>query len=88
MIAVIQRVKNSSVSINGEIHGECGEGLMILLGVANGDTEEDARLLATKICNLRIFTDEGKRVRISYLLDIEQILLRDLCHSQCVLYHF
>jgi D-tyrosyl-tRNA(Tyr) deacylase len=49
MKAVIQRVKNSSVSINGEIHGECGHGLMILLGVSKDDIERDAELLCTKI---------------------------------------
>ena len=65
MKAVLQRVKNASVAVDGEIVGECGEGLMILLGVAQGDTEEDARLLATKICNLRIFTDENDKMNLS-----------------------
>ena len=65
MIAVIQRVKNSSVSIDGSIHGECSHGLMILLGVAKGDTEEDARLLATKISKLRIFCDENGKMNLS-----------------------
>lgn len=65
MKAVLQRVKNANVKVDGEIVGECGEGLMILLGVAKGDTEEDARLLATKICNLRIFTDENDKMNLS-----------------------
>lgn len=65
MKAVLQRVKNASVAVDGEVVGECGEGLMILLGVAQGDTEEDARLLATKICNLRIFTDENDKMNLS-----------------------
>ncbi len=65
MKAVLQRVKEASVRVDGEIVGRCGEGLMILLGVANGDTEEDARLLATKICNLRIFTDENDKMNLS-----------------------
>ena len=65
MIAVIQRVKNSSVSINGEIHGECGEGLMILLGVAKDDIKEDAELLAAKITKLRIFCDENGKMNLS-----------------------
>lgn len=65
MIAVIQRVKNASVSIGGVIHGECGEGLMILLGVAKDDTEDDARLLATKISKLRIFCDENGKMNLS-----------------------
>ena len=65
MIAVIQRVQNSSVSIDGKINGECAHGLMILLGVAKGDTEEDARLLATKISKLRIFCDDNGKMNLS-----------------------
>lgn len=65
MKAVLQRVKRASVSVDGQVVGECAEGLMILLGVANGDTEEDARLLATKICNLRIFCDENDKMNLS-----------------------
>ena len=65
MIAVIQRVQNSSVSIDGKIKGECAHGLMILLGVAKGDTEEDARLLATKISKLRIFCDDNGKMNLS-----------------------
>ncbi len=65
MIAVIQRVQNSNVSIDGVINGECSKGLMILLGVAKGDTEEDARLLATKISKLRIFCDENGKMNLS-----------------------
>ena len=65
MKAVIQRVKSASVRVDGQTVGECGEGLMILLGVARGDCEEDARLLATKICNLRIFTDENDKMNLS-----------------------
>lgn len=65
MIAVIQRVKNSSVSVEGELCGECGRGLMILLGVAEGDSEEDARLLSSKILKLRIFSDENGKMNLS-----------------------
>lgn len=65
MIAVIQRVKNASVSIDGKIKGECSEGLMILLGVAKDDIEEDARLLASKIAKLRIFCDENGKMNLS-----------------------
>lgn len=65
MKAVIQRVKNAYVRVDGQTVGECGEGLMILLGVARGDCEEDARLLAAKICNLRIFTDENDKMNLS-----------------------
>lgn len=65
MKAVLQRVINAHVNVDGNTVGKCGEGLMILLGVAFGDTEEDARLLANKICNLRIFNDENEKMNLS-----------------------
>ena len=65
MKAVLQRVSEASVKVDGEIVGACGEGLMILLGVAQGDCEEDARLLATKISNLRIFCDDAGKMNLS-----------------------
>ena len=65
MIAVLQRVKRSSVSIEEKIVGECGNGLMILLGVAEGDTKEDADALAAKISKLRIFCDENGKMNLS-----------------------
>lgn len=61
MRAVVQRVKEATVSIEGETVGEIGKGLAILLGVAQGDSEREARYLAEKIAHLRIFAnDEGK----------------------------
>ncbi len=65
MKAVLQRVKEASVAVDGEVVGRCGEGLMILLGVAQGDSEEDAKLLAAKIVKLRIFTDENDKMNLS-----------------------
>ncbi len=65
MKAVIQRVTGASVEVDGSIVGQCSDGLMILLGVAKGDTETDADLLAKKICNLRIFTDENDKMNLS-----------------------
>lgn len=65
MKAALQRVKHAKVEVDGTVTGECGEGLMILLGVAKGDTEADADLLAKKICNLRIFTDENDKMNLS-----------------------
>jgi len=65
MIAVIQRVKRASVSVDGVITGECGKGLAILLGVAKGDSEKDADLLAAKISKLRIFNDENGKMNLS-----------------------
>ena len=65
MICVLQRVKRASVVVDEQTVGAVGEGLCILLGVADGDTEEDARLLATKICNVRIFSDENDKMNLS-----------------------
>ena len=69
MIAVIQRVSSAQVSVDGKSAGQWGKGLMVLLGVAAGDTEEDARLLAAKIVKLRIFCDENGKMNLS-ILDI------------------
>ena len=55
MRAVVTRVKHASVTIEGEVRGEIGEGYLVLLGVAPADTEETAVRLADKICNLRVF---------------------------------
>ena len=74
MKAVLQRVKYASVAVGGEVIGECREGLLVLLGVAEGDTEEDAHLLAAKILKLRIFCDENGKMNLS-LLDIGGELL-------------
>jgi len=61
MRAVIQRVSGAKVAIEGSVVGEIGPGLLVLLGVAQGDTDADAQWLAEKICALRIFADaEGK----------------------------
>jgi D-tyrosyl-tRNA(Tyr) deacylase len=61
MRALLQRVTNGRVTIEGRVKGEIGNGLVILLGVGAGDTEAEIEPLANKIANLRIFTDsEGK----------------------------
>lgn len=59
MRIVIQRVTGASVAIGGELKSEIGKGLMVLVGVAEGDTEEDVRWLAAKTVGLRIFDDEA-----------------------------
>lgn len=59
MRLVIQRVTHSSVSIEGTLHSEIGHGLMVLVGVAEGDSEEDALWLAAKTVAMRIFPDEA-----------------------------
>ena len=65
MKAVLQRVDRASVAVDGKIIGECGKGLMILLGVADGDSEKDAEKLAAKILKLRIFSDENDKMNLS-----------------------
>ena len=70
MKAVIQRVKNARVGVDGKTVGEISEGYLILVGVMDGDTEEDAEILARKTANLRIFTDEDDKMNKS-LLDID-----------------
>lgn len=59
MRIVIQRVRHASVSIEGEVHGSIGQGLLVLVGVENGDTIDDALWLADKTVALRIFNDEN-----------------------------
>ena len=67
MKAVIQRVKNASVTVEGQRISAIGQGLLVLLGVAEGDTERDAEVLAAKIANLRIFSDENDKMNLSLL---------------------
>ncbi|MCM1356088.1 MAG: D-aminoacyl-tRNA deacylase [Staphylococcus sp.] len=59
MKLVIQRVTEASVSIGGELHSSIGPGLMVLVGVVDGDTPDDVRWLAAKCCAMRIFGDEA-----------------------------
>ena len=74
MKAVIQRVKHSSVTVDGELISKINNGFMILLGVMEGDTEEDANKLVKKIPNLRIFEDENEKLNLS-LMDIKGEIL-------------
>jgi len=67
MRAVVQRVKESSVSVNNEMTGEIGKGLMVLLGVSETDNSDDADFLADKIVNLRIFEDDNRKMNRSLL---------------------
>ena len=74
MKALLQRVSSASVSVAGEVIGRIGRGLVVFVGVANGDTEKDAQYLAQRIASLRIFSDEGGRFNPS-ALDIQGELL-------------
>lgn len=74
MRAVIQRVKNASVKIDGKIKGEAKEGLLIFLGVGKGDSEDDLKYIADKAIGLRIFEDENGKMNKS-VKDIDGDLL-------------
>ena len=74
MRAVVQRVTRASVTIDGEILGEIGNGLVVLLGIAGDDSKDDADYLAPKIVSLRIFDDAEGRMNVS-VKDIEGGLL-------------
>ena len=65
MRAVVQRVTRASVTVDNEIVGEIGKGLVVLLGVAHDDTKADADYLAPKIASLRIFDDSKGRMNVS-----------------------
>ncbi len=67
MIAVVQRVLESSVSIDGEVYSKIGKGLNILIGIEKGDLEENLSKLAKKCCELRIFEDENGKMSKSVL---------------------
>ena len=67
MKAVIQRVTHASVTVEGEKVSAIQNGMLILLGVANGDTPSDAEVLADKIANLRIFSDSNDKMNLSLL---------------------
>lgn len=65
MRAVIQRVKNADVKVDGKTTGEIGRGLLVFLGVGPEDTTRNADELLKKVCNLRIFRDENEKMNLS-----------------------
>ncbi|MEO8072507.1 MAG: D-aminoacyl-tRNA deacylase [Acidobacteriota bacterium] len=74
MRSVIQRVSRAKVSVDSEIVGEIGKGILVLLGISGEDTEKEAIYLLEKTLNLRIFEDADGKMNLS-LLDIEGELL-------------
>jgi len=67
MRAVVQRVNAASVEIDGNIVGEVGQGLLVLLGVEEGDAQADADYIADKTANLRIFNDPEDKMNLSVM---------------------
>jgi D-tyrosyl-tRNA(Tyr) deacylase len=74
MRAVVQRVLEASVSVDGEIVGRIGPGLLVLLGVGRGDGEREVFWMADKIAHLRIFEDEGRKMNRS-VIDVSRSIL-------------
>lgn len=82
MIAVIQRVSEASVKIDGKFVGEIERGFMVLLGIAEADADEDVEWIAAKITNMRIFEDEDGKMN----LNLEQVNGNVLLISQFTLH--
>ena len=74
MRAVVQRVSRAQVTISGELTGKIEKGLLVLLGVAEGDTSADVQFLATKIVGLRIFEDDAEKMNLA-LADVKGSML-------------
>ena len=87
MRMVIQRVSEASVAVDNKIIGEIGRGVVILLGIAKGDTEKEVEYLANKLVNLRIFEDDAGKMNLSLqdvggeLLVISQFTLLGDCRK-------
>ena len=74
MRLVVQRVKNAKVDVEGKTVGKIDKGFMVLCGITHEDTEKNADVLARKLCNLRVFTDENDKMNLS-IKDIDGELL-------------
>jgi D-tyrosyl-tRNA(Tyr) deacylase len=87
MRAVIQRVNNASVTVKEQLVGQIKSGLVVFLGITHDDTEEDAKYLAEKVCNLRIFEDDSGKLNLSVLdkkgeiLSVSQFTLYGDCRK-------
>lgn len=87
MRAVVQRIDRAKVTVDGNIAGEISKGLIVLVGVVEGDTEKDAQYLADKVTGLRIFEDEAGKMNLSIkdiggeILSISQFTLYGDCRK-------
>ena len=88
MRAVVTRVKNARVEIDGRVNGRTEGGFLVLLGVAAGDTEAQADKMADKVCGLRVFEDENGKMNLNLeqaggsLLVVSQFTLFADCKSR------
>ena len=88
MRAVVTRVTSASVEIDGAVHGAIGPGLLVLLGVHQDDTEQEALKIADKLCGLRVFEDKDGKMNVNpadagaELLIISQFTLVADCRSR------
>lgn len=89
MKAVIQRVTRASVTVDGKVTGKIGKGFLVLLGVMQGDGEDEMKLLAKKVSEIRIFEDENEKMNLSLgnvdgeVLVVSQFTLcADLSHGR------
>jgi D-tyrosyl-tRNA(Tyr) deacylase len=82
MRAVVQRVSRAQVTVNGEITGQIGLGLLVLLGVGREDTQADGIYLAGKICGLRVFEDDEGKMNRSVLAVSQFTLYGDVRHGK------
>lgn len=87
MRAVVQRVDKAKVTVDGKIVGEISRGLMVLVGVVEGDTEKDVQYLTDKVTGLRIFEDEAEKMNLSVkdiggeILSVSQFTLYGDCRK-------
>ncbi len=87
MRAVVQKVAQSRVTVDGEVTGAIEQGLMVLLGVTHDDNEQDAKYMAEKIANLRIFEDDEEKLNLSVkdingaVLSVSQFTLYGDCRK-------
>ncbi|MCL2820683.1 MAG: D-aminoacyl-tRNA deacylase [Oscillospiraceae bacterium] len=88
MRAVVTRVSSASVEIDGKVTGKIEKGFLVLLGIKDGDTIDDVKKLASKVCNLRVFADSGGKMNLDLkavggsLLVISQFTLFADCKSR------